>query len=130
MKIKGNVPSSEKVLNVLDRLLVLSDVSLAAVEDLKTFIVDAAKKKSHYETKKAVALIKYKDSGKSQDMRDAHANDDIQEAREESYIAEALKVYQTEKVKTLRQTLSALQTFVNSEKSVADMLRFGQDNTP
>lgn len=129
MKIKGNIPN-KKVQNVLERLLELSDEALKAVDDLKDDAIDEANKRFALKKKTSLTLPKYKNAGKSQEMREAASFHEYEKEYHELHVAEAIKVASVEKVKTLRQALSALQTYVNSEKAVSEMLGYGQTPTP
>ena len=128
MKIKGTPPPSGEVLNILERILLLSDQALEAVDQLKEDAIDEANKKVALKKKISLTLPKYSTAGKSQEMREAAAFHEYEKEYKEQHVAEAVKTASVEKVKTLRQVLSAFQTYVNSEASVAQMLGYGQSN--
>lgn len=112
--------------STLDKLMELSEKLEREVDLLAEFAEQAAVAKDFLARAKSEAVKRHKDSGKSQELRDAFADSEFADARLVSLKADNRKEAQLEKVKSLRQILSALQTFVNSEKAVAEMLGYGQ----
>lgn len=112
--------------NILESLLQLSEDAKSACEELATVAVDCATKKDALKRAEAKALLNNRNNGKSQEIRAAFADAEFADEREEYYKVEAKKEVLVETIKTLRQILSAHQTYVSSQKSVADMLGYGQ----
>jgi len=117
---------SPKFNSVLDEMLDCSRELMEAVEELKRDARADAEKSDIMARAKAKAIILSKDKGKSAEIREAYADAGYAEQRKEAFLAKAEKEAQLEKVRGLRQRLSALQTFVNSTKAEADAFHYGQ----
>jgi len=112
--------------NILDSLLQISSDVKDACDELATVAVDCASKKDKLKRAEAKALLNNRNNGKSQEIRAAFADAEFADERLEFYKVEARKEVLVETIKTLRQILSAHQTYVSSQKSVAELLGYGQ----
>ena len=120
MKIKGSPPSSD----VGQTIISLSQLLGQECDRLEEVGNDKAVKEDKYERLKSDA-IKIQ-TAKSKELREANAFDSFADAKLEFEKAANLQTAIIERVRSLRQTLSALQTLANQNKAVAEMLGFGQ----
>lgn len=120
MKIKGSPPSSD----IGQTIISLSQLLGKECDRLEEVGNDKAVKEDKYERLKSDA-IKIQ-TAKSKELREANAFDSFADAKLEFEKASNLQTAIIERVRSLRQTLSALQTLANQNKAVAEMLGFGQ----
>lgn len=132
MKLKGN-PSTYtqhtgEYSNILEEIVIRSRELMAACDQLASDGRENAEKKDVLGRAKARAFLQAQ--GKNKEEREAKADAHYANERLDSYLAESAKEAQLERVRSLRQVVSALQTVANSTKSELDALHYGQDGTP
>jgi hypothetical protein len=128
MKIKGQIPRySEHQVGILDEMWQKSQELMEACDELARDGRDNAEKKDTLAREKAKAFLL--SQGKNKEERESKADAYYADARKDAYLAEAAKEAQLEKVRSLRQVLSALQTIANSSKAEADAIHYGQDGS-
>ena len=114
---------------VAEQLLELSDKTMDKINQLYEDVKNAARCKFEYEKKRSNVLWKYKDAGKSQELREAASFHEY-ETEYKAYVeSAALKEASVEAIKTYRQLLSSLQTYLNNERSEREFTKYG-DPTP
>jgi hypothetical protein len=128
MKLHGKIPKKLELGEVTTRILELSEEALAACDELHEDALAAGNAKHALEKKKALTLPKYQNSAKSAASREALAFPEYADEHEAYEQADSIKTASIERVRTLRQVLSALQTIANSERQVASLLQY-HDNS-
>lgn len=122
----ANKPPSAKVGTILEELLTKSTELMDANDLLREYAEEDANAQNALGMAKAKAFLLA--SGKNKEERESMADAHFAEERHLALLAKGKKESQLERVRSLRQILSAFQTYVNSEKAVADMLTFGHNN--
>ena len=124
MKLKGN-PQEPKYNSILEEIYHRSHELMQACQELADDGRDAAHKRDALGRARAKAFLMAE--GKNKEEREAKADAHYADERLDSFIADANKEACHEKVRSLRQTLSALQTIANSTKAEVDAFHYGQD---
>lgn len=127
MNIGANQVPSAKAGNILEELLTKSQELMVANDSLRQYAEDDANAQNELGKAKAKAFLLA--TGKNKEERESKADAGFAEERHKALLAKGRKEAQLERVRSLRQILSAFQTYVNSEKAVADMLNYGHDQT-
>lgn len=124
MKIKGQIPNTTYN-EVLEQMLDASQELLSTVEELKTVSIDSANAEDDLARARAKALLQVE--GKNKDEREAKVDHKFADERKKSLVLKATKEALLEKVRSQRQVLSALQTYVNTTKAEINAFQYGQD---
>lgn len=126
MKIKGTLPTPDtsKYHSVLEEMLDNSKKLLEACNQLKQDAVSSAEDEDAMARAKAKSFLLAE--GKNKETREANADAGWAEARLKAFKSKANANAQLELVRSLRQILSALQTYANSSKAEADAIHYGQ----
>lgn len=125
LKVDKVAPQKKVYYSAVEEMMATQRELKDACNELKTLSLNFATAEENAHRAKAKAFAQAE--GKNKESREANADKAWEEPRKTMLEAKAEKEAQLELVRSLRQILSALQTYVNTQKAEADAINFGQD---
>lgn len=119
------MPKETDFVGVLGELVRLSKELSEAITQLRLLGIQYAEAEREYQKTRAKAILTQA-KGDTVAAREASIEHIIADSRYEMTVVKSNKETELENVRSLRQTMSALQTVANSMKSEADALNYGQ----